>query len=134
MSYDKYPLGTLRRNATRMHAVCRYHPGPRGGSKDIKDVREIALHPVAIEDDWHDYAQFLMYHEMLHAIGHVRHDRLFRGLEARWPNQNARESALPLANIYVKKLLDGCGLVHIANENIIAPVEATEDIYAEYVE
>lgn len=42
--------------------------------------------------------------------------------------------ALPLANIYVKELLDGCGLVHIANENIIAPVEATEDIYADYVE
>ncbi|MEC8979264.1 MAG: hypothetical protein VX433_04145 [Candidatus Thermoplasmatota archaeon] len=88
----KVPLGILRRNATRMHAVCRYRPGPRGGSKGINDVREIALHPVAIEDDWRHYAQFLMYHEMLHAIGHVRHDRLFRDLEARWPDQNARES------------------------------------------
>ena len=59
----KVPLGILRRNATRMHAVCRYRPGPRGGSKGINDVREIALHPVAIEDDWRHYAQFLMYHD-----------------------------------------------------------------------
>jgi len=86
------PLGMIRRNATRMHAVCRYHPGPRGGDKGIDDVKEIAIHPVAIEDDWQDYAQFLMYHEMLHAIGHVRHDRFFRDLEARWPDKNARES------------------------------------------
>ena len=84
-------LGTLRRNATRMHAVCRYYPGPRGGDKYIDDVKEIAIHPVAIEDDWRKYAQFLMYHEMLHAIGHVRHNRLFRDLEARWPDKVARE-------------------------------------------
>ena len=96
------PLGILRRNATRMHAVCRYYPGPRGGSKGINDVKEIALHPIAIEGDWQDYAQFLMYHELLHAIGYVRHNRLFRDLEARWPNENARESG-PSFGQYLRK-------------------------------
>ena len=95
------PLGILRRNATRMHAVCRYYPGPRGGSKGINDVK-IALHPIAIEGDWQDYAQFLMYHELLHAIGYVRHNRLFRDLEARWPNENARESG-PSFGQYLRK-------------------------------
>ena len=42
MNYDMFR--NTSPYATRMHAVCRYYPGPRGGSKGINDVKEIALH------------------------------------------------------------------------------------------
>ncbi len=90
-SLTAVPLGRLRRNATRLHAVCRYRrklksSGPLGTS----DVREVALHPVALEEGWARYARFLLYHEFLHALGNVGHDARFRELEARWPDEEAR--------------------------------------------
>ena len=41
---------------------------------------------------------------------------------------------LPLVNIYVSELLNGCGPVRNVNENIIVHVEVMEDICAEFVE
>ena len=36
------PLGLIRKNATRMHAVCRFKRGPKGYTKTIDDVKEVA--------------------------------------------------------------------------------------------
>ena len=47
-SLGDIPLGTLRRHATRLHAVCRYRRGVR--KKDgvtPSDVRSIDIHPYA---------------------------------------------------------------------------------------
>ena len=88
---EDVPLGRLRRDATRLHGVCRYHKGRRtaAGGLGPGDVREVALHPQVLEEEWKEYASFLLFHEFLHALGHVHHDRNFRKLEASWPNTEA---------------------------------------------
>ena len=87
------PLGRLRRDATRLHGVCRYHKGRRtaAGGLGPGDVREVALHPQVMEEEWEEYASFLLFHEFLHALGHVHHDRNFRKLESTWPNAEAHD-------------------------------------------
>ena len=51
------PLGLIRKNATRMHAVCRFKPGPKGYNKTIHDVKEVAIHPEALNEEWTHYAR-----------------------------------------------------------------------------
>ncbi len=85
------PLGRLRRDATRLHAVCRYQRGIRKSEiKGPEDVRCVDVHPAALTGDWQRYAAFLLYHEFLHALGFTGHDRTFRNLEALWPDEEAR--------------------------------------------
>ena len=86
------PLGYIRKNATRMHAVCRFKPGPKGYRKTIEDVKEVAIHPEAVNEKWIHYARFLMFHEYLHAIGNIRHDAVFRRLENLWPDEEAKSA------------------------------------------
>ena len=86
------PLGFIRKNATRMHAGCRFKAGPKGYKKTIEDVKEVAIHPEAIDGKWVHYAQFLMFHEYLHAIGNIRHDAVFRRLEDLWPDEDAKNA------------------------------------------
>ena len=95
----KIPLGRLRRDATRLHAVCRYQKGVR--KSDISgpdDVRCVDVHPVALTEDWRRYASFLLYHEYLHALGFTGHDRTFRNLEALWPDDEARNMGKSFGN------------------------------------
>ncbi len=88
---DKIPLGRLRRDATRLHAVCRYQKGVRKSEiSGPNDVRCVDVHPAALTEDWQRYAAFLLYHEYLHALGFAGHDRTFRDLEALWPDEEAR--------------------------------------------
>ncbi len=83
-------LGFLRRDATRLHAVCRYRKGiSKAQITGPTDVRCVDVHPVALEEKWRLYAAFLLYHEFLHALGYTGHDRNFRALEALWPNTAA---------------------------------------------
>jgi predicted SprT family Zn-dependent metalloprotease len=86
-------LGKLRRDATRLHAVCRYNKGVRKSDPNIgpTDVRKVALHPVALSPEWERYAEFLLFHEFLHALGYAGHDRGFRELEAEWPDFEATQ-------------------------------------------
>ena len=84
------PLGFLRRDATRLHAVCRYRRGiSKAQISGPSDVRCVDIHPVAMQVEWRLYAAFLIYHEFLHALGYTGHDRTFRRLEALWPNTTA---------------------------------------------
>ncbi len=88
---EQIPLGRLRRDATRLHAVCRYHKGVRKSEiSGPRDVRCVDVHPAALTYDWQRYAEFLLYHEYLHALGFTGHDRTFRNLEALWPDEGAR--------------------------------------------
>ena len=67
---DGVPLGMLRRSATRLHAVCRYRRGVRKSEGVTPaDVRCIDVHPYALTEEWSRYADFLLYHEYLHALG-----------------------------------------------------------------
>ena len=84
------PLGFLRKDATRLHAVCRYRKGmAKSQISGPKDVRCVDIHPVALEHEFRLYAAFLLYHEFIHALGFTGHDRNFRRLEALWPNTTA---------------------------------------------
>jgi len=85
------PLGLLRRSATRLHAVCRYRRGVRKAEGVTpSDVRCIDVHPYALTEEWSRYADFLLYHEYLHALGLSNHGREFREMEALWPDEVAR--------------------------------------------
>ena len=86
----RIPLGKLRKDATRLHAVCRYQKGiSKEQIRGPEDVRCVDLHPEATPVQWEEYAKFLLYHEFLHALGFTGHDRTFRTLEALWPNKEA---------------------------------------------
>ena len=96
---QKIPLGRLRRDATRLHAVCRYQKGVRKSEiVGPDDVRCVDVHPVALTEDWQRYAAFLLYHEFLHALGFTGHDRAFRNLEALWPDAEARNMGKSFGN------------------------------------
>ncbi len=86
------PLGRLRRDAVRLHAVCRYNKGvdKRADGLSPSDVRRVDVHPDSINEQWRRYAAFLLYHEYLHALGFVGHDRTFRALERLWPDEEGR--------------------------------------------
>lgn len=87
------PLARLRRDATRLHGVCRFNKGVDKQDVNLSplDVREVALHPESLSDEWLRYAEFLMFHEFLHALGHGGHGREFRSLEAQWPDRDAKQ-------------------------------------------
>lgn len=86
------PLKKLRKNATRLHGVCRYNPGVDKKRKGLNptDVKEVAIHPESLNDEWLRYAEFLLFHEFLHALGHSGHNRIFRTLEGQWPDNEAK--------------------------------------------
>jgi len=95
----RIPLGKLRKDATRLHAVCRFRKGIRKDEiRGPEDVRCVDLHPEAMSNEWEEYAKFLLYHEFLHALGFTGHDRTFRALEALWPHKNAMEMGTPFSN------------------------------------
>lgn len=87
---SKIPLGRIRESSYTRHAVCRYKKGtnPRRRMPDITDVRCIDLHPLALTEEWSEYADFLLYHEYLHALGYFYHDSEFRKVEALWPDKD----------------------------------------------
>ena len=90
-SLGDIPLGTLRKNATSLHAVCRYKRGvSKSGKTGPQDVRCIDVHPYALTGEWSRYADFLLYHEYLHALGLSDHGREFREKESLWPDTEAR--------------------------------------------
>ena len=79
------PLGLLRKNATQRHGVTRWKRAPAG---DLS-VTSIELHPRLLTNEWQAYGTFVMYHEILHALGFRAHDAEFRRLEACWPDASA---------------------------------------------
>ncbi len=96
---QKIPLGRLRRDATRLHAVCRYQKGMKKSEiSGPTDVRCVDVHPVALTDDWQRYAAFLLYHEFLHALGFTGHDKAFRNLESLWPDLEAKNMGKSFGN------------------------------------
>ncbi|MBT4059361.1 MAG: hypothetical protein HOE69_03540 [Euryarchaeota archaeon] len=90
------PLALIRKNATRLHGACRFKKGVDKWRQDLSPlhVKEVALHPESLNDEWLRYAEFLMFHEFLHALGHGGHDQIFRNLEAQWPDKDAKQMGI----------------------------------------
>ena len=101
---SQIPLGNLRINAIRLHAVCRYKKGVKKTDEISPDnVRCIDIHPRVLKDRWRRYAKFLLYHEFLHALGFPNHGKEFRRLEALWHDGEAREMGRSFSS-YNRKL------------------------------
>lgn len=98
-------IGKIRKNATRLHGVCRYNLGVDKKRKDLSpaDVKEISLHPESLSEEWTRYAEFLLFHEFLHALGYSGHNRAFRKLEALWPDIGAKDMGLKFTK-YLRRL------------------------------
>ena len=102
----RIPVGKLRSNAVRLHAVCRYRKGVRKTDKILPlDVKCIDIHPKVLNHRWIKYAKFLLYHEYLHALGFSNHGKKFRRLEALWYDQDAKKMGRSFG-VYVRKLND----------------------------
>lgn len=89
----KVSLGLLRKNSTQRHGVTRW---TRNGNEIILET--VDLHPVLLEEIWTSYASFVMYHELLHAIGFRSHDKSFRELESLWPDFQSAKRGLDFTN------------------------------------
>lgn len=90
---SKVSLGLLRKNSTQRHGVTRW---TRDGDQITLDT--VDLHPVLLEEDWTSYASFVMYHELIHAIGFRSHNTSFRELESLWPDVHAAKRGLDFTN------------------------------------
>ena len=81
-SLEQVRLGVLRSNATQRHGVTRWNVQPSGELV----VEVVDLHPALLNDEWRDYALFVLFHEFLHVLGHRAHNASFRSMEAQWPD------------------------------------------------
>tara|TARA_B100001750_G_scaffold182894_1_gene151601 strand:- start:179 stop:703 length:525 start_codon:yes stop_codon:yes gene_type:complete len=88
---EEIPLGKLRRNATRTHGICRYKSVKDDDGGVVRVARCIDLHPHILTDEWSRYAEFVLYHEFLHALGYMSHNKEFRNMEALWPDEESRD-------------------------------------------
>ena len=103
---SQIPLGKLRINAVRLHAVCRYKKGVRKTDKILPlNVKCIDIHPRVMSHRWMRYGKFLLYHEYLHALGFTNHGKEFRRLEALWYDQDAKNLGNSFG-LFIRKLND----------------------------
>ena len=88
-SIDLIPLTVLKRSATIRHGSTKWKVGmPVYGTPD--EVGEISLHPELLETSWRSYGVWVMYHELIHACGYIRHDKDFRKIESCWPDKTSK--------------------------------------------
>ena len=85
----RVPLGLLKEGTYGRHGVCRFKRGSKIPLSPLK-VRCIEIHPLLLTEEWSRYADFVLYHEFLHALLPVSgHGPEFRALEALWPDEEA---------------------------------------------
>jgi len=86
---DRVPLGLLKEGTYGRHGVCRFKRGSKIPLNPLK-VRCIDVHPLLLTEEWSRYADFVLYHEFLHALLPVSgHGPEFRALESLWPDEGA---------------------------------------------
>ena len=85
----RVPLGLLKEGTYGRHGVCRFKRGSQIPLGPLK-VRCIDIHPLLLTEEWSRYADFVLYHEFLHALLPVSgHGPEFRDLESLWPDEGA---------------------------------------------
>ena len=101
---SQIPLGKLRIDAVRLHGVCRYKKGVKKTDEISPDsVRCIDIHPRVLNVRWERYANFLLFHEFLHALGFSNHGKEFRRLEGLWHDGEARDMGRSFS-IHLRKI------------------------------
>ena len=85
----RVPLGLLRGGTYGRHGVCRFKRGSKIPLGPLK-VRCIEIHPLLLTEEWSRYADFVLFHEFLHALLPVSgHGPEFRAPESLWPDEEA---------------------------------------------
>ena len=80
---EKIPLGGLRESSVGTHGLCTWN-------RISNEVEMIKIHPHALTEEWSRYADHILYHEYLHALGFHGHNSVFREMEALWPDAEAK--------------------------------------------
>ena len=94
----RVPLGLLKRGTYGRHGVCRFKRGSKVPLSPSK-VRCIEIHPLLLTEEWSRYADFVLYHEFLHALLPVSgHGPEFRALESLWPDEEADDMGRGFSN------------------------------------
>ena len=113
---EKIPLGGLRESSVGTHGLCIWNrPSHRLEGAPLSDVEMIKIHPHALTEEWSRYADHILYHEYLHALGFHAHNSVFREMEALWPDAEAKGMDSDFTEFLLEKnhkwvaVCTGCG-------------------------
>jgi len=87
-------LGLLRKNSVYRHGVTRFLPKKKWGSviPDPSCVRVVDIHPMLLEVKWETYREIILYHEFIHCLGYLGHNKEFYNIESKWPTINQKKN------------------------------------------
>ena len=80
-------MGLLRKSSVYRHGVTRYFPTSKWDSKKPNPscVRVVDIHPLLLEPEWEIYREIIIFHEFIHCLGYLGHNKIFYKLESLWP-------------------------------------------------
>ena len=83
----KIRMGFLRKNSVYRHGVTRFLPTNKWNSiyANPSCVRIVDIHPELIKQEWETYREIIIFHEFIHCIGYLKHNKEFYSLESLWP-------------------------------------------------
>ena len=88
-SIDQIPLTVLKRSATIRHGSTKWKKGCQFMEHQMRLERFLFIQNCLSQAG--DLTEvWVMYHELIHACGYVRHDRTFRKIEACWPEKASK--------------------------------------------
>lgn len=86
-------LGVLRKNSVYRHGVTRFLPRLKWNSKNANPscVRIVDIHPSLLEPEWITYREIIIFHEFIHCLGYIGHNKDFYNIESLWPTINQKK-------------------------------------------
>ncbi len=86
-------LGLLRKNSVYRHGVTRFLPKNKWNSNTPNPycVKIVDIHPLLLEAEWSIYREIIIFHEFIHCLGYLGHNKEFYNLESLWPTINQKK-------------------------------------------
>ena len=83
----KIKFGLLRKNSVYRHGVTRFLPKNKWESEipNSSCVKVVDIHPLLLEPEWEIYREIIIYHEFIHCLGYLGHNKEFYNIESLWP-------------------------------------------------
>ncbi|MAK04310.1 MAG: hypothetical protein CMA03_00285 [Euryarchaeota archaeon] len=93
-SLDLVKIGLLRKNSVYRHGVTRFLPKNKWSSKvpDPSCVKVVDIHPLLLNYEWETYREIIIFHEFIHCLGYLGHNKQFYKLESLWPTINQKDT------------------------------------------
>lgn len=87
-------IGFLRKNSVYRHGVTRFLPTNKWNSIKANPscVKVVDIHPLLLEKEWEIYREIIIYHEFIHCLGYIRHNKIFYKIESLWPTISQKKS------------------------------------------